>query len=204
MNERNKVETMIKQKWNSTSGASLLIALFFLLLCAIVGSIILTSASVASGRFANLKEVEQSYYSVSSASKLLKAELEGEKYSKYEIISKDGIPLENEYYALPQNKMKEFLIKGVEQVMTSQTEYSDIFTIYSSEQVMEEVTAYFSMDPQYNISITVTQGRTKCMVTIPAVYSENTETILYEDSSKEEMEGIRITKTILWTEGEIS
>lgn len=195
---------MIKQKWNSTSGASLLIALFFLLLCAIVGSIILTSASVASGRFANLKEVEQSYYSVSSASKLLKAELEGEKYSKYEIISKDGIPLENEYYALPQNKMKEFLIKGVEQVMTSQTEYSDIFTIYSSEQVMEEVTAYFSMDPQYNISITVTQGRTKCMVTIPAVYSENTETILYEDSSKEEMEGIRITKTILWTEGEIS
>ena len=195
---------MIKQKWNSTSGASLLIALFFLLLCAIVGSIILTSASVASGRFANLKEVEQSYYSVSSASKLLKAELEGEKYSKYEIISKDGMPLENEYYALPQNKMKEFLIKGVEQVMTSQTEYSDIFTIYSSEQVMEEVTAYFSMDPQYNISITVTQGRTKCMVSIPAVYSENTETILYEDSSKEEMEGIRITKTILWTEGEIT
>lgn len=195
---------MIKQKCASTSGASLLIALFFLLLCAIVGSIVLTSASVASGRFANLKEAEQSYYSVSSASKLLKAELEGEKYSKYEILSKDGMPLENEYYALPQNKMKEFLIKGVEQVMTSQTEYSDIFTIYSSEQVMEEVTAYFSMDSQYNISITVTQGRTKCMVTIPAIYSENTETILYEDSSKEEMEGIRITKTILWTEGEIS
>lgn len=195
---------MIKQKCNSTSGASLLIALFFLLLCAIVGSIILTSASVASGRFANLQEVEQSYYSVSSASKLLKAELEGEKYSKYEILSKDGMPLENECYALPQKKMKEFLIKAVEQVMTSQTEYSDIFIIHSSEQVMEEVTAYFSMDPQYNISITVTQGSTKCIVTIPAVYSENTETILYEDSSKEEMEGIRITKTILWTEGEIT
>ena len=182
----------------------MLIALFFLLLCAIVGSIVLTSASVASGRFANLKEVRQSYYSVSSASKLLKAELEGEKYSKYEILSKDGMPLENEYYALPQNKMKEFLIKAVEQVMTLQAEYSDIFTIHSSEQVIEEVTAYFSMDSQYNISIIVKQGSTKCIVTIPAVYSEHTETVLYEDSSKEEIDAIRITKTILWTEGEIT
>lgn len=72
---------MLKDKLSSESGATLVLALVFFLLCAVAGSVILVSGSGAAGRLADIKEDQQSYYSVSSAAKVLKSEIIGHKYS---------------------------------------------------------------------------------------------------------------------------
>ena len=72
---------MLKDRLSSESGATLVLALVFFLLCAVAGSVILVSGSGAAGRLADIKDDQQSYYSVSSAAKVLKSEITGHKYS---------------------------------------------------------------------------------------------------------------------------
>ncbi len=62
----------IREKLTSENGASLLAALLFFVICAIIGGVILTSASVASGRMTGLRKSNQEYYSLTSAAKLFK------------------------------------------------------------------------------------------------------------------------------------
>ena len=192
---------MFRKKCKSTSGGSILIALLFLLMCALAGSVVLTAASTSSGRLVHLKKDEQSYYSVLSAAKLLKKEIEGEKYSRYQVVSQDNELVADGYNEMPKKGMKEFLKKAADQVFESQFFYSDRWTIKASETAMEEVTAQFSMDTQYNITITFSQGNRECTLRIPAVLSENKE----EAIDNESLLGpeIRKTTTLIWTEGEI-
>ena len=67
----------IQKKLRSERGASITFALLLFLVCAAVGSVILTAATAASGRFSSLAESDQRYYSVTSAARLLK-----EKYGR--------------------------------------------------------------------------------------------------------------------------
>lgn len=192
---------MFRKKCKSTSGASILIALFFLLMCALAGSVVLTAASTSSGRLVNLKKNEQSYYTVLSAAKLLKKEIEGEKYSRYQIVSQSNELLTDGYNEMPKKGMKDFLKKAADQVFESQSFYSDRWTIKASETVIEEVTAQFSMDTHYNITIKFSQGNRDCTLRIPAVLSENKEEAI--DDELLMGTGIRKTTTLIWTEGEI-
>lgn len=58
-------------------GASILIALFYFLVCAVVGAVVLTAATVTTGQLVALEESQQAYYSVSSAAELLRDSIEG-------------------------------------------------------------------------------------------------------------------------------
>ena len=60
----------ILAKLKSDSGASLMAALLFFIMCATVGSIILAAATASSGRLAGLKRNEQAHYAVSSAAEM--------------------------------------------------------------------------------------------------------------------------------------
>ncbi|NLD20513.1 MAG: hypothetical protein GX663_09800 [Clostridiales bacterium] len=77
---------MLKGKISSDSGATLVLALVFFLLCAVAGSIILIAGSGAAGRMADLKDDQQAYYSVTSAAKLFEDQMAGQKY----LISSGG------------------------------------------------------------------------------------------------------------------
>lgn len=57
-------------KLEDTSGSSVVLALAFFLICAIVGSIILTAASVNAKTVATYKETQQAEYTVTSAAGL--------------------------------------------------------------------------------------------------------------------------------------
>lgn len=198
---------MLRKKCKSTSGASILIALFFLLLCATVGSVILSAASTSSGRLSNLKNNEQSYYAVSSAAKLLRKEIEGEKYSRYEIFSDSNQTLTGGYYKIPERGMKDLLIKAADQVFESESpdfSYSDTLIIETSETTIEEVTAKFTMDTQYNITVELSQGNTVCTLSIPVVLSEKEEEVIVDNEELAKTEkGIRKTLTLTWTEGSV-
>lgn len=57
-------------------GASILIALFYFLVCAVVGAVVLTAATVTSGQLANLEKSQQTYYATSSAATVFRDAIE--------------------------------------------------------------------------------------------------------------------------------
>lgn len=62
----------VKKKLNSQRGASLSIALLLFLVCLAVSSVVLTAGTAAAGRLSELKEMDQRYYSVTSAAELVR------------------------------------------------------------------------------------------------------------------------------------
>lgn len=61
----------IKNKIRSRRGASLTYALLLFLVAAVIGSVVLTAGTAASGRMSQIAEMDQRYYSVNSAARLL-------------------------------------------------------------------------------------------------------------------------------------
>ena len=69
----------IKNKIRSRRGASLTFALLLFLVCAVVGSVVLVAGTAASGRMSQIAEMDQRYYSVNSAARLLIDTIDGEE-----------------------------------------------------------------------------------------------------------------------------
>lgn len=65
-----------KEKLNSCSGATMMLALVFFLLCTILAGILLVSSSAGAGRIIGIAENDARYYAVSSAAELLRDGLE--------------------------------------------------------------------------------------------------------------------------------
>ncbi len=61
----------------SRTGASLILALLLFLVCSVIAALVITAGTAAAGRASNLAEMDQRYYSVSSAARFLAAELDG-------------------------------------------------------------------------------------------------------------------------------
>lgn len=62
----------IHNRLRSRTGASLSFALLAFLVCAVVSSVVLVSATTAAGRMSGIAETDQRYYAVTSAAELLK------------------------------------------------------------------------------------------------------------------------------------
>ena len=63
------------KKLRTERGASLMVSLLLFLVCATLGSVVLTAGTAASGRIASMSEMDQRYYSVTSAAELVANEL---------------------------------------------------------------------------------------------------------------------------------
>lgn len=79
----------VRNKIRSRRGASLTFALLLFLVCAVVGSVVLTAGTAASGRLAELAESEQRFYAVNSAAELMVDQLCGENNKVTIRIEKD-------------------------------------------------------------------------------------------------------------------
>ena len=77
------------EKLKSSRGASLMMALLLFLVCAVVGSAVLTAGTAASGRMSKIAESDQRYYSVNSAANLL-IDLFKDPVEITEIVKKDA------------------------------------------------------------------------------------------------------------------
>lgn len=71
----------LKQKLKSQTGASITFALLLFLVCAVVGSVVLTAGTAAAGRMSELAKMDQRYYSVTSAAQLLRDTMDGKQVS---------------------------------------------------------------------------------------------------------------------------
>lgn len=78
----------IGEKLRSESGASILLALLFFLLCAMVGASVLMAAASNAGKSRSNREEQQKYLTLSSALQLVCDELTAAKYTaKYEVTT---------------------------------------------------------------------------------------------------------------------
>ena len=82
----------IRNKLRSRRGASLTFALLLFLVCAVVGSVVLTAGTAASGRMSQIAEMDQRYYSVNSAARLLINTINGEEVTIVETKAANGSP----------------------------------------------------------------------------------------------------------------
>ena len=69
----------LKQKLKNQTGASITFALLLFLVCAVVGSVVLVAGTAAAGRMSKIAEMDQRYYSVNSAAKMLIELIDGEE-----------------------------------------------------------------------------------------------------------------------------
>lgn len=196
------VSKMLKHKFTSESGASILIALIFLLLCTVAGSVILTAASTASGRVHYEQQQQQMYYSVLSATRLFQKELEGQRYSRYQVVSPNNQVLDKGHYETPGGNLSQLLLRAADHVFQTTTSYSRQWEIEVSEEVIETVSALFCMDKNYNITITCFKDDVSFQLSIPAIVWETTvdndDEVLIDNQA-----GIRHTLTVTWGDGEI-
>ena len=75
------------KKIRSQTGASITFALLLFLVCAVLCSVILTAATVSSGRMSGMAEADQRYYAVTSAAELLKNLIDGQSVTIEKIYS---------------------------------------------------------------------------------------------------------------------
>ncbi len=80
----------IRGKIRSQTGASLTFALLIFLVCAVVGSAVLVAGTAASGRMSKIAEMDQRYYSVNSAAKLLIELIDGKTVTIIETQPESG------------------------------------------------------------------------------------------------------------------
>ena len=80
----------ISEKMRSQSGASILLALLFFLLCAMVGASVLMAAASNAGKIRSNRQEQQKYFTLSSALQLVCDELEAAQYTaKYRYVVED-------------------------------------------------------------------------------------------------------------------
>lgn len=68
-------------KLRSERGASMMFALLVMLVCLLVAAVVITAATAAVGRFSRLAEMDQRFYSVSSATEVFSRLLDGQTVS---------------------------------------------------------------------------------------------------------------------------
>lgn len=203
---------MVRKKCSSTSGASIFIALIFLLLCGVAGSLILASASTASKRSSSFKEGRQSYYSLLSAAKLLQQEIEGQTYSRYRVFDESGAVIDDNYYQVPTSTIKDFLKGAVDKKFTTfqagvdEYRYQGTWNIAMNQpenqpelkDLITTVTAHVIIDKDYNMKLVLKEKTMSCIVTIPAIVSMNTDEVVINS-----IKGTRYVTTITWSGGQI-
>ena len=67
------------RKLQSQTGASLSFALLLFLVCTVISSIVIISATAVSGRMSEMTDMDQRYYSVTSAAELLRSLVDGKE-----------------------------------------------------------------------------------------------------------------------------
>ena len=95
-----KHENIVSKKLRSNDGATLLFALLFFVVCAVAGSIAMSSASGFTGSLVNVRDTDAEYYAVSSAAKYLIDALAG---SEFTIADKKTETYESGNASVPKN-----------------------------------------------------------------------------------------------------
>jgi len=78
----------IKNKIQSSKGASITFALLIFLVCAVVSSVVIVAGTTASGRMSQTAQTDQRFYAVSSAAELLTKAIDGQTVTVAQVTTK--------------------------------------------------------------------------------------------------------------------
>lgn len=94
----------VKGKLKSKRGVTIIMALVFFLIAAIIGSIVITAASASVGRLTHLRREQQAYLTVSSAAKLARDVIADTKFTA--VVVDGGSP---SYSVTPDSSLSSFI-----------------------------------------------------------------------------------------------
>jgi len=211
----------LRTKMRSTSGASMVIALLFLLLSLVLGGIILSAASANQGRLMDIRTQQQDYLTLSSAAKLMQSAMKGLTFSGGEqTISDSGTGTTSKNYLAPtisSANVASQLVQGIaQQVLQSQPVLGCTAGAMPNDVQLtleapgfDDVTAMLSIDSRYNLTVVLSLSDNSSRsypltLTVPATVEDNTATTVtaYERSytSTEDVDGTptEVTYTVTY------
>lgn len=175
-------------KLKSNSGATVLIALVFFLLCAVAGSVLLAAGTTSSGRMAGLVYQEQAYYSVSSAARMFRDVIENETFGYYvldgDYPTGEGSEPSEGVVNPPSKELADMISEGGVKIFKQSVDKDLLNEDYEKELSitapgLDEVTCRFKMEKDtYNIVADFMcshEGKAlyKIRLTIPAAIGQN-------------------------------
>lgn len=171
----------IAQKLKSRRGASIILALMFFLVCAVIGGAVLASSVSNAGRLSHQAEEQQAYLTVSSAAKLVRDELSGISFSA---VDTDHPDLLNSFDLVSDaNSLSDVvseMVKDIYDGVQTMTLYHD-FSVSSDDPALEDVTALLTMSDsgsgKYSITVVLSldgSGQYTMTVAVPVTVSEST------------------------------
>lgn len=99
----------VKEKLVGRRGVTIIMALVFFLIAAIVGSIVITAAAASAGRLTHLRSEQQAYLTVSSAARLARDEIAGIRCTIGETRYDPGGPIPATYSVAPAGVLSPFI-----------------------------------------------------------------------------------------------
>ncbi|MBP3876728.1 MAG: hypothetical protein J6E44_02070 [Lachnospiraceae bacterium] len=187
----------IRKKLKSEDGASLMLALLFFVICAMVASVILAAATAAAGRISKLEETNQDRLALESAAGVIKNELVGVKYistQNYNDEGPTGTP-EPAWQRLNKtnNRYEEVEVNfsGIIEKMLSKTKKEYTISATNMPSVIMAPSMVDTDEDKYSIIIklTIAEGNKplEMVLTLPADYQEHDEVINGQKSHIEEI-----------------
>lgn len=169
----------ILTKLKSNSGASLMAALLFFIMCATVGSFVLAAATASSGRLAGLKRNEQAHYAVNSAADLiaglvqdenskviiqLTKEYPSKKTTKKAFINPNNGSELAEYDSITNQIVLPYLVKTVYPALDYDSAFPGISAMTGTQTIQVGVPGYddlsvnakYTLDESLNLSVEIT------------------------------------------------
>lgn len=181
----------LKRKIRSNSGVTILIALVFFLLCAVVGAAVLSASSAAAGRVIDADVNEQAYYTIASAARLIRDEIKDQKFEYYEAhqTTGDAPPVTDAGYIAepPGGSLGGLLANAAMSIYKGTYNEEEGYTDDALEievpghgDSLSKVNGTLRMSADYSIEITLKLGgdedKYACKLTIPAHQVNTTET----------------------------
>jgi hypothetical protein len=151
-------------KLKNSSGASMVIALIFLLISLVLGAIILSAASANHGRFSHIRAQQQDYLTTSSAADLMRAEIQGLTFiGARQFVHDSATDITTSEYLDPtissNNPIPLLLREMAQQMLESQesSEFSPDITESLTINVpdFDTVTALLTIDKDYTITVSL-------------------------------------------------
>lgn len=146
-------------KLHQERGATVIMALGYLLLCITVGGIIISAGSAAIGQTRDLQDEEQAYMTVFSAAELIRSEMEN-TFFKEENVTIDHDQPCDVFETSPQRSLTppaNALADKLELLYDDPTA-SETFTISAAELGLEDVTVRVRMRADHALIFVLTRG----------------------------------------------
>ncbi|MDO5146492.1 MAG: hypothetical protein Q4D60_05785 [Eubacteriales bacterium] len=186
------------KKLKSQAGASLAIALVFLMMCTVTGAVILSAAGTASGKDVGVKKERQTEYSLSSAGRVLLSQLQGQELEKItKIGQEEGSTEEIVSEIKPQGELGDFLLAAAQNVKEKAAQNYKLKLSVAGKPALA-VTASCTMNEDYSMSIELADSEQTIEQTMKYKIEIPAASRLHEDKDLMDENGKKYTRTV-WT-----